>query len=75
MLKVPAAHNQGYAGDAVRPYAIAYYDEAENVYKDAFYVDAWRKDITDYDPYTQTPCPDALVRLSYVLHVVEFPRL
>lgn len=58
MLKVEASHNQGYAGDVLWPYAIAYYDEAEDSYKDAFYVDAWCKDITDYDSYTETPYPD-----------------
>lgn len=58
MLKVDAAHNQGYAGYVVWPYTIAYYDESEDVYKDAFYVDAWCKELSDYDPYTQTPYPD-----------------
>lgn len=58
MLKVEASHSQGYAGDVLWPYAIAYYDEAEDSYKDAFYVDAWCKDITDYDSYTETPYPD-----------------
>ena len=58
MLKVDAAHNQGYAGDVLWPYTIAYYDEAEDSYKDAFYVDAWCKELSDYDPYTQTPYPD-----------------
>lgn len=58
MLKVLASHNQGYAGDVVWPYAIAYYDEAEDSYKDTFYVDAWCKELSDYDPYTQTPYPD-----------------
>ena len=29
MLKVEASHNQGYAGDVLWPYAIAYYDEAD----------------------------------------------
>ena len=52
------SHNQGYAGDVLWPYAIAYYDEAEDSYKDAFYVDAWCKDITDYDSYAETPYPD-----------------
>ncbi len=58
MLKVLASHNQGYAGEVLWPYAIAYYDEAEDSYKDAFYVDAWCKELSDYDPYTQTPYPD-----------------
>lgn len=60
MLKVEASHNQGYAGDVLWPYTIAYYDEAEDSYKDAFYVNAWCKDITDYDSYTETPYPDDL---------------
>lgn len=58
MLKVDAAHNQGYAGDVLWPYAVMVYDEAEDIYTDVFIVDAWCKAISEFNPYTEMPYPE-----------------
>lgn len=58
MLKVDASHNHGYAGDILWPYTLQFYQEAKDAYEDAFYVDAWCKAITDYDPYKEMPYPE-----------------
>lgn len=58
ILKADASHNQGYAGDILWPYTIQFYQEAKDTYEDAFYVDAWCKAITDYDPYAEMPYPE-----------------
>lgn len=58
MLKVDASHNQGYAGDVLWPYVIAYYNEGADVYEDACIVDAWSKAISDYDAYAEMPYPE-----------------
>lgn len=58
MLKVDASHNHGYAGDVLWPYVVMNYDEGKDVYEDAFYVDAWSREITDYNPYEEMPYPD-----------------
>ena len=58
MLKADASHNQGYAGDILWPYTLQFYQEAKDTYVDAYYVDAWCKAITDYDPYAEMPYPE-----------------
>lgn len=58
ILKADASHNQGYAGDILWPYTLQFYQEAKDTYEDAFYVDAWCKAITDYDPYAEMPYPE-----------------
>ena len=58
MIKADASHNQGYAGDILWPYTLQFYQEAKDTYEDAFYVDAWSKAITDYDPYAEMPYPE-----------------
>jgi len=58
ILKADASHNQGYAGDILWPYTLQFYQEAKDIYEDAFYVDAWCKAITDYDPYAEMPYPE-----------------
>lgn len=58
MLKVDASHNHGYAGDILWPYTLQFYQEAKDTYEDAYYVDAWCKAITDYDPYAEMPYPE-----------------
>ncbi len=49
MIRVDASHNHGHAGDVLWPYSILTYDQEKDVYTDTFYVDAWSKEITDYD--------------------------
>lgn len=58
MLKVDAAHNHGYAGDILWPYTLQFYQKEKDTYEDVFYVDAWCKAITDYDPYAEMPYPE-----------------
>lgn len=60
LLQVRASHNHGYAGDVMWPYQVSVYDEAEDVYKDAYIVDAWGKTIADYDPLLEMPYPEEI---------------
>lgn len=58
MIRVEASHNQGHAGDVLWPYAILTYDQEKDVYADTFYVDAWSKEIADYDSYLEMSYPE-----------------
>ena len=39
-------------------YVVMNYDEGKDAYEDAFYVDAWSREITDYNPYEEMPYPE-----------------
>ena len=58
MIRVDASHNHGHAGDVLWPYSILTYDEQKDAYQDAFYVDAWSKEIADYDAYLEMAYPE-----------------
>lgn len=58
LLHVMASHNHGYAGDVMWPYQVSIYDEAEDVYKETYIVDAWDKTIQEYDPNRDMPYPE-----------------
>jgi len=58
MLRVDASHNHGYAGDVLWPYSMLAYEEGTDTYNMVCSVDAWKKEITDYDPYRDMPYPE-----------------
>lgn len=60
MIQVEASHNHGHAGDVLWPYAILTYDQEKDVYEDAFYVDAWSKEIADYDSSLDMAYPEEI---------------
>lgn len=60
MYRVEASHNHGYAGDVLWPYAVWVYDAEEDLYELSCSVDAWDREITDYDPYREMPFPEDL---------------
>ena len=60
MIRVDASHSHGHAGDVLWPYSILIYDEEKDAYQDAFYVDAWSKEIADFDSYLQMPYPEEI---------------
>lgn len=57
MMQVLSSHNQGYAGDVLWPYSILTYDEGEDAYKLACFVDAWSREISETD-YEGNPYPE-----------------
>ncbi len=58
MIQVSASHNHGHAGDVLWPYSILTYDKQEDAYQDTFYVDAWSKEIADYDANLEMAYPE-----------------
>ncbi|MGM9603603.1 MAG: hypothetical protein ACI3XG_00885 [Faecousia sp.] len=60
MIRVDASHNHGHAGDVLWPYSILTYDKERDVYQDAFYVDAWSKEIAAYDSYLEMDYPEEI---------------
>ena len=60
LLEVDGSHNHGFAGDVLWPYSILIYQEATDTYSDGIFVDAWSKEIADYDPYAEMPYPDEI---------------
>ena len=60
MIRVDASHNHGHAGDVLWPYSILTYNEEKDVYQDAFYVDAWSREIADFDSYLEMPYPEEI---------------
>lgn len=60
MIRVEASHNHGHAGDVLWPYAILTYDQEKDVYTDTFYVDAWSKEIADYDSSLDMAYPEEI---------------
>ncbi|MGN0425792.1 MAG: hypothetical protein ACI4FY_10790, partial [Acetatifactor sp.] len=57
ILKVEASHNQGYAGDVLWPYAVLRYDEEQDTYTEAIFVNAWSKEISEFD-HEGNPYPE-----------------
>lgn len=57
MMKVLSSHNQGHAGDVLWPYSVMTYDEGEDVYKLAYFVDAWSRELSETD-YEGNPYPE-----------------
>lgn len=73
MLKVDASHNHGYAGEVLWPYVTQYYDPEEDVYKDGYIVDAWCKEISEYNPYSEMAYPEEIdtEKDGYVFLITE----
>lgn len=60
MLRVNASHNHGYAGDVMWPYTVLVYNAEEDTYQEVYRVDAWKKEITDYDRVREMPYPEEI---------------
>ncbi len=58
MLKADLSHNHGKAGYVLWPYYVLEYDAQEDVYREAYFVDAWCKEFGDYDSYYQVSYPE-----------------
>ncbi len=60
ILRVSLPHNQGNAGDVLWPYQVLVYEEEEDAYREICSVDAWNKEISDYDSYLDMPYPEEI---------------
>ena len=58
MLKASASHNHGHAGDVMWPYTVMTYNQEKDVYEDAFFVDAWDKNLAEYDSQLEMAYPE-----------------
>ena len=64
IAKEMAAHNQGYAGDKLWPYAIYRYDAQADEYKWSCGADGWDKTLSDYDYSREMAFPDDIDTLG-----------
>ena len=60
MIRVDASHNHGHAGDVIWPYTIMTYDREKDVYQDAYYVDAWSRELAEYDSLLERDYPQEI---------------
>lgn len=60
MIRVEASHNHGHAGDVMWPYTILYYNQEEDSYQDAYYVDAWSRELAEYDSLLERDYPEEI---------------
>lgn len=58
MIRVEASHNHGHAGDVLWPYTVATYDREQDIYQDAYYVDAWSRELAEYDSLLERDYPE-----------------
>ena len=62
MIRVDASHNHGHAGDVLWPYTVMTYDREKDVYQDTFYVDAWSRELAEYDSLLERDYPQEIDR-------------
>ena len=60
MIRVEASHNHGHAGDVLWPYTVMSYDRKKDVYLDAYYVDAWSRELAEYDSLLEREYPQEI---------------
>ena len=60
MIRVEASHNHGHAGDVLWPYTVMSYDKEKDVYLDAYYVDAWSRELAEYDSLLEREYPQEI---------------
>ena len=60
MIRVEASHNHGHAGDVLWPYTVMTYDREKDVYLDAYYVDAWSRELAEYDSLLERDYPEEI---------------
>ena len=60
MIRVSASHNHGHAGDVLWPYSVLTYDKERDVYQDTFYVDAWSRELAEYDSLLEMNYPQEI---------------
>lgn len=60
MIRVEASHNHGHAGDVLWPYTVMSYDREKDVYLDACYVDAWSRELAEYDSLLEREYPQEI---------------
>ena len=60
MIRVEASHNHGHAGDVLWPYTVMRYDREKDVYQDTYYVDAWSRELAEYDTLLERDYPEEI---------------
>lgn len=60
MICVEASHNHGHAGDVLWPYTVMSYDREKDVYQDQYYVDAWSRELAEYDSLLEREYPQEI---------------
>lgn len=60
MIRVEASHNHGHAGDVLWPYTVMSYDREKDVYQDQYYVDAWSRELAEYDSLLEREYPQEI---------------
>lgn len=60
MIRIEASHNHGHAGDVLWPYTVATYDREKDVYVDQYYVDAWSRELAEYDSLLEREYPQEI---------------
>ena len=60
MIRVEASHNHGHAGDVLWPYTVMRYDREKDVYQDTYYVDAWSRELAEYDSLLERDYPEEI---------------
>ena len=60
MIRIEASHNHGYAGDVLWPYTVKRYDREKDAYQDTYYVDAWSRELAEYDSLLERDYPEEI---------------
>lgn len=60
MIRVDVSHNHGHAGDVMWPYTVMEYDKETDCYRDAYYVDAWSRELAEYDSLLERSYPQEI---------------
>lgn len=75
LMEAFRSHNQGFAGEALWPYALMKYDETERTYKVIAQVDAWDRSISETD-YDGTPFPaEADTEGTGIVYLISQPTV